>query len=222
MPLPDDEFVVGAWAIVRARDVGDSSNNGWARVEIKRVDSDGVLVACIDYGNQGKLSYRALYVIPRFVSDYPPQAYACRLKNTRNPRHLWTPGQSDLFDFILSQCDGVLYSREPLRSASSTNSALPVVDFYVKIPNAVSAADAIYHLEDCRKIDYRPPSPRLSPTASSPANAGIDNLSRVMVRGGRRVAGRMDVESWRDGIRLRDIKYSRAIYRGRESVTCQD
>ena len=180
-PLPADEVVVGARAIVPARDVDDSANDGWTRVEIKRVDSDGALVLCLDYGNQVKLPPPALFVIPRFVADYPPQAYACRLKNTAHPRQLWTPDQSRIFEGILKLCEFVLYSRKPLERCPS----LPVVEFYVKFPNIISAADAIYHLEDCQRIGYRPPSPRLSPIApSSPAaNAGTDKFD-YMVRGG--------------------------------------
>ena len=54
----DSEMLIGTSGIVRSRDVGFDHGDGWVRVEIKRVDSDGVLVFVMDHGITSKLTGR--------------------------------------------------------------------------------------------------------------------------------------------------------------------
>ena len=57
-PLLESEQMVGAIGIVRCREVGFDEEDGWSRVEIRRVDSDGVLLFLMDHGNTVKISAR--------------------------------------------------------------------------------------------------------------------------------------------------------------------
>ena len=57
-PMLESEMVIGAAGIVPSRDVGFDQGEGWVRVEIKRVDSDGVLVFLMDHGTTTKLTGR--------------------------------------------------------------------------------------------------------------------------------------------------------------------
>ena len=130
------------------------------------MDSDGILVSCIDYGNEIKLPRRSICVIPRFVADYSPQAFACRLKNPTNERLLWSPVHSKYFSMLMRQCDYVLYSRRPFREiCAETKSPVKIVEFYAQLSEGVfkTASEAILFLEEINNLSPQLPASKCKP-----------------------------------------------------------
>ena len=115
------------------------------------MDSDGILLSCVDYGNEIKLPQMSVCVMPRFVADYLPQSIACRLKNPANERLLWSPVHSKYFSMLMHQCDYVLYTQRLFREiCAETKSPVKIVEFYVELSNGVfkTAAETILFLEE--------------------------------------------------------------------------
>jgi len=174
-PMSDRDLIIGTRGIVRSQDFGTTcgSGVGWTRVEIKRVDSDGVLAFCIDYGNEVKLPHRSICAMPRFVADYSPQSTACRLKNPANERLLWSPVHTRYFLLLLRQCDYVLHSRCQLQDilCAATKNSVRIVDFYVELADGVckSAAETVLYLEQMNRL-----APRLPPTPCMTGSADVD------------------------------------------------